>query len=379
MTDSTITRKRVGAEQSSPFPPFGGLGEHDQPPSFNLSPNHFPLPDSASQPPCTNRGVTFDFTPPEINLKSLKDDDFQLYIQANENKAVFSGFSTDFDWFQGTVFIPEDRIEDKVAFSDLLAIEFESICPVFRESGKSVNRYEHCDVYYDSPDEKRRVRLAMVEYGGHNPGVHVTTSGFYSAAVAPIFRSYGVRPSRVDVAIDVYDPVQGPRYFSHQTKRIIRLAKSQGLKINMQGDWATGKGGRTLYIGSRDSVCQLCIYEKGIQLSLDSDIAPTNPHWTRFEFRFRPDSKARDGLYRFTAPDWLGSVKWCRAALELLDIDVTKSKSIRAPKQRPDADRARHFMAKQYGNTIEHWISEAGSYPEFARQLKIHLLEKGVL
>lgn len=379
MTDSTITRKRVGAAQCSPDLPLGWSGEVAQPPHLALCNTDFQPLDFAALPPCTNRGVTFDFNPPEINLKSLKDDDFQLYIQANENRTVFSGFSTDFDWYQGTVFIPDDRIEDKVAFSDLLALEFESACPVFRESGKSVNRYEHCDVYYDSQDEKRRVRIAMVEYGGHNSGVHVTTSGFYSSVIAPIFRAYGVRPSRVDVAIDVYDPTQGPRYFSQQTKKIIRLAKSQGLKINMVGDWATGKGGRTLYIGSRDSVCQLCVYEKGIQLSLDSDIAPTNPNWTRFEFRFRPDSKVRDGLSRFTAPEWLGSVKWCRAVLDVLNIDITKSKSIRAPKQRSDADRARHFMAKQYGNTIDHWISEAGSYSAFAGQLKTLLLEKGVL
>lgn len=379
MTDKDITRKRVGASQATPLPPAGGCGVGAAAPLFVVSEPLSSLKESVALPPCTNRGVTFDFTPPEINLKSLKDDDLQLYIQANENKAVFSGFSTDFDWYQGTVFIPDDQLADKVAFSDLLALEFNAICPVFREVGKSVNRYDHCDVYYDSDDQKRRVRVAMVEYGGHNSGVHVTTSGFYSSAVAPIFRAYGVRPSRVDVAIDVYDPVQGHRYFSQQTKRIIRFAKAQGVKINMVGDWATGKGGRTLYIGSRDSVCQLCIYEKGIQLSLDSDIAPTHPNWTRFEFRFRPDSKARDGLSRFTAPEWLGSVRWARSVLDLLNIDVSKSKSIRAPKQRPDADRARHFMAKQYGNTIEHWISEAGSYSAFATELKTHLLEKGVL
>lgn len=330
-------------------------------------------------PPFTNRGVTFDFTPPEFNPKSLKDDDLQLYIQANENKSVFSGFSTDFDWYQGTIFIPGEELADKVAFSDLIALELESICPVFREIGKSVNRYAHSDVYYDSEDQKRRVRLAMVEYGGHNSGVHITTSGYYSARVASILRSFGVRPSRVDVAIDVYDPTQGHRYYSQQTKRIIRFAKSEGLKINMVGDWATGKGGRTLYIGSRDSVCQLCVYEKGIQLSLDSDIAPTNPNWTRFEFRFRPDSKARNGLYSFTPTEWLGSVRWVRSVLELLNIDVSKSKSIRAPKQRPDSDRARYFMAKQYGNTIEHWVSEAGSFSAFAAEFETHLLEKGVL
>ncbi len=334
---------------------------------------------AGAEPPCTNRGVTFDFTPPEINIKSLKDDDLMLYIQANQNKEVFDGFSTDFDWYQGTVFIPGEDIADKIAFSDLIALELQAICPVFREIGKSVNRYAHSDIYWDSPDQKRRVRLCMVEYGGHNPGVHITTSGFYSASVANILRSYEARPSRVDVAIDVYNPSEGPRYFNQQTKRIIKFAKAEGLKINMQGDWATGKGGRTLYIGSRDSVCQLCIYEKGLQLNGDSEIAPANPYWTRFEFRFRPDSKAKDGLSRFNPVEWLGTVRWVRAVLQLMKIDVTKSKSIRAPKQRADADRARHYMAKQYGKTITHWIDEAGSFAEFASQLHFHLHCKGVL
>ena len=69
MTDSNITRKRVGDSQSTPLSPLGECGERANPPTFDSSTADLHPLSSAALPPYTNRGVTFDFTPPEINLK----------------------------------------------------------------------------------------------------------------------------------------------------------------------------------------------------------------------------------------------------------------------------------------------------------------------
>lgn len=337
----------------------------------------------AGLPPCTNRGVTFESAPPENNCISLFNIEKQLYIQPDLQKLDFDGRFCDFDWYQGTIFFPDfDENGSPITgnmISDLLFYELCDLFPemkIHREIQKSVNRYETADVYYDMQDPKRRTRLLMVEFGGYNPGAHCTTSGYYSARVSTLLRNYETRPSRVDIAIDDYQPKDREKHFDRVSKKLLKYAKANSLKISFQGDWYTGQKGRTLYIGSRESVVQLCVYEKGLQLHGDIETAPAFPYWTRYEFRFRPDKRVRSGLHKNNQSDWLGSTKWVREVLQLLSIDVSSTKSIRAPKQAASADRARFYLAKQYGATIEHWVGESGSFAKFSLELYRFLKSK---
>lgn len=341
-------------------------------------------------PPVLTGGSLLGNASLTIDSKSLISIEKELYIQLNKKNdflpSSFRGSFCDFDWFQGTIFPPEfDYTSDPTGlpiqipihlYSDVFFDDLKSMfpnCDVHRESHNSPNHYKVAESFYDNSDPKRRTRFLMIEYLGHNPGIHCTTSGFYSAQVSQLLRSYETRPSRVDVAIDNYHPKSGSKYFDQMHKKILKFAKSHGLKINMQGDWYTGLLGRTLYVGSRQSTAQLCFYEKGLQLHSDSSFAPVYPNWCRMEFRFRPDSKKRCGLYKNTPVDWLGSTKWVRDLLDDLGISVDKTESLRAPKAEPDCVRSRRFLVRQYGNTIEHWVNEAGSYDKFSSDLYDHL------
>lgn len=99
-------------------------------------------------------------------------------------------------------------------------------------------------------------------WGGHNIGLHVVSTGSVSHDVGEWMQQhfsglYGV--SRADVRMDT--TTEG--VFDYLVKVAGDFAIDRKIKTNHQGDWLTGKAGRTLYLGSKDSVVQVRIYEKG--------------------------------------------------------------------------------------------------------------------
>lgn len=65
MTDNTTTRKRVGAAQSSPLPPFGGCGESAQPPLVTVTKTASPsqAPDQYLTDTETGEMIGYSITP----------------------------------------------------------------------------------------------------------------------------------------------------------------------------------------------------------------------------------------------------------------------------------------------------------------------------
>jgi hypothetical protein len=342
-------------------------------------------------PPYTNRGGTSCEETIHV-LRSLllnqQLTDFGLYIQPAVIPIGLNEFSISFDWYQGSIFVPLSDLdlstEDiNFLFIELLSDEIKKIVGYEPLSlpMKALNRGYTSGIFFsDKPRSlesemvselskdlkkfqrfkssilKTSTRLCHVDFGG-NPGFHCITSGYYTSTIAPIYQSLGMRPSRIDVAIDVYEPFEGSDFFLQISSLAVIFANENGLSCKPIGSWFSKKPlGRTLYLGSPKSPIQLCIYEKGIESHVDSDdLASIRPNWVRIEFRLRPDSDRRDDFKKLTPLQCL-ETGWIPKLLNQFGFSFEKTQTARAPKKNTPFEKSQSYLIAQYGNTLAQWF-----------------------
>lgn len=321
-------------------------------------------------PPPTNRGA-------ERSCKTMISDCIVMENRpkktCKKNSRKMTDFSTDFDWYQGSIFFQnDDLLDDPETLETLLAMIEQDIREIFSDcvlvaNARSINKYSDA-VQYNDPQGNR---LLLVEWG-RNAGVHFTASGYHSRDLVPMLQSYGVLVTRADVAHDVY---QYPQKFETVCKKIIKFAKEHGLQISQAGDWTEGgRRGRTLYIGSRSSRVYLCVYEKSFE-SGDEALINTYPDWFRFEFRFRPnDKETKKAIRKWTPFEYLGSSPWVKDLCQILKISLVESGSMRPPKKTDDFEIFCRNFFRQYKNTFYRLIEEKNENETFEeyvlRQIK---------
>lgn len=207
--------------------------------------------------------------------------------------------------------------------------------------------------------------IARVWWGG-NAGVHVILHNEHANRLAPLLRGLeGHRElSRGDACEDFIEAGG----FDRMAAYWITFAKAWGLKIEQRGDWVRGIG-RTLYIGSRESVVYLRIYEKGHKEG-------GNPDWYRFEVELKPKGRAaRAAAAHWEPGEYFNGSRWLVEGLKGMGWDHLKARSIGTVYRPSDEEKSRRWLAKQAYGVISRWIDEAGSVEVFHTELQQMALE----
>jgi hypothetical protein len=262
-----------------------------------------------------------------------------------------------FDWYQGTfssnslVSISADRFISKV----LSAFPLSSA----EVARPRVNQYQR------AVDIKRGdMQIVHVCWEGMAP-IHFIATGSISQDFADFMQSnysgeYGI--SRADVRADMVDPaaweyMHGIAYRFAQRSR--NTKGTRPIETNCMGDWDTGNGGRTYYLGSCKSAVQVRIYEKGKKEGGNQD-------WVRYEAQVRPpksNDKVLAGLWR--PVDFWNSKPW----LMKLSAEIFFNQSL--PKVESfksvwgvsgDLERTTRALCRQYGNTLGSLYEQFGNW-----------------
>lgn len=166
--------------------------------------------------------------------------------------------------------------------------------------------------------------------------------------------------TRVDAAEEFDDPGAWDKL----SKTFLSVADQLGLEVQHRGDFHRSVKGRTLYIGSRKSLCFLRLYEKGIKERADDPLNPLKASldWIRLEVEIKPQH-ADDKLRASTLSPleiW-GFSPTSRAILEACcNSDVAKIPVTQAPRLN-DARLLDHAVF-QYGNLFERMQQNLSSW-----------------
>lgn len=175
-------------------------------------------------------------------------------------------------------------------------------------------------------------------------------------AVEAIRSRYPHRCTRVDSCADF----DAPGSFERLLVACQEVKKAYRLKGEKQGDWDDFPDlGRTLYLGSRESVCRVRLYEKGKQTEYRHlDLS----NWVRIEVQVRPVKQAKSVFSELSPVEVWGASAWTRelAAKVLQEhIDPHPAGTIYRLTQR---DAALEWMCKQYGAHLVDLAGELGGW-----------------
>lgn len=196
-----------------------------------------------------------------------------------------------------------------------------------------------CDVFWDG-----------------NPGVHVQAKGVDAWMVAEVLRIAfpGHSLARADPAVDLR---LGEGGFERMAAVVVAFAKDRGLSLNFQGDWATGKGGRTLYLGAPSSVVRWRIYEKGKKEGGDAPL-----DWVRVEAQVRPQSRAKVAAGGRSPVQMFQSCRWSAELFQKLGfVDDGEVWAATKKWQPTEILKARNHLVAQYWRILSDWIQEEGA------------------
>lgn len=250
-----------------------------------------------------------------------------------------------FDWYQATVYAPDPSYRGLLKHL-MAAWELVDFAP-----DKGMHGYTHGGKII-----RGETVLCRLWWGG-NPGVNITSSSEQAPVLAEALKtfgsSYGV--TRADACAD-WDE-EG--CFDSLSAHLMQFAEKNGLSINQQGDWVRGQA-RTLYVGSPNSPVRVCLYEKGWeQRSKGHPDAPVD--WVRLEVRVKPKGALKESVARWDAREFF-AVGWVSDALQVLGWDSLEKRAVGTLWRPQDYDRSRAALLHQYGATLLHWRSEAGSW-----------------
>lgn len=238
------------------------------------------------------------------------------------------------DWYQATV---HSVGADEISASALRHFDLVDLAPCGPQNG-----------YHRGAQVRRGTHVLFTIFWGGNPGVNIKSTGDDSPAVALFMRQWEHRITRADACEDWVEH----GLFDRLSRSLTAYALEAGIAIENQGDWARGKA-RTLYLGSKDSVCRLVLYEKGAQMGLDQP-------WVRLEARVRPKGAAGYKVASWQPGEAFGACEWFVEALKRIGWDHLTKQSVGTVWRPSDLDRAKLQLVRQYKATIKAWKTECG-------------------
>lgn len=256
-----------------------------------------------------------------------------------QNNAIPTAFA--FDWYQATI---SDASAEMVIGALLDHYDLSSSKPI-----KGQNSY-----LYGVSISRGDVCIARVFWGGVNgPEPHVVSTSHNAPGVSSLLRARF--PNHRITRVDVCEDYTGEGTWDLLYSELERFALHKGLKLSQVGDYTRGESGRTLYVGSRQSVVYLRLYEKG------HESGHPDKNWVRLEIVVRPKrSKARQYFASQPPEAFFGASAWSLQLyghLTSLSVPRVVSGTIRAP---TDDEKAFQHLIAQYTNVLGRLASARG-------------------
>jgi len=174
--------------------------------------------------------------------------------------------------------------------------------------------------------------------------------------------SYGqVTGCNADIAEDYSEP----GVWETMSDYGLHLAEQFALKIDQRGDWNRDDKmakGRTLYVGSRQSLAYLRIYEKGKEKAVRSGGEITDPDHVRAEAEIKPQNMVQGYALASLEPReyWRCSPWLNQYSTILFQKNMDRIRLWTVTKESDD-DMAFAYMLKQYGAVLARQIAANGN------------------
>jgi len=328
---------------------------------MNFTPRSESAQSLTNYPPMSNRGVA----------PALRPQTGQRHTDSPQNSVKLSK-SLFLDWYQCSFSLKDINPQD-------LAYSIASNYGCVIERSDAVQRpYKMCHavVSHETRAYKKPTTYATIHHGGHNERFLVRFSSDRAISGSQFLRQYHPDHivSRLDVALD-FDASAG---FEKMVSWFVDYAKKNKLKTSQAGDWLNAVGGRTLYIGSRQSLVYIRIYEKGIE-QIDKKLnVHASPDWYRVEFEIKPQTADGKRLFSTITPeDALNCSPIMREFKERIMNKMADPISISAVRSRTGQDSAFRHMRYQYGKILETHLEESGfDYEEFGKTMMSMILQE---
>lgn len=207
-------------------------------------------------------------------------------------------------------------------------------------------------------------RLVTVQWGGNTGDMtQIKGTGSDAPLVADAIRDlFPVhRLQRADVAEDFSEP----DVFQVLTSHAIHLSTHYRLKISQMGDWARddaqGKG-RTLYVGSRQSLAFLRVYEKGKEKAVRSGSDCIDSDHARAEVEIKPQNVVQGvELSKRPPRDFWRCSPFLNEYSKILFTHDMERIRLHTVKRVSDDEMAFQFMLKQYSGVMARMAMANGS------------------
>lgn len=257
-----------------------------------------------------------------------------------------------FDYYSAGVDVSADKII--TAFR----LDFPHVC---LERGKARNGYLFSDLLVNPAGET----VLTLLHGGVTQGtkVNCTATGIHSESFAVWLRSTFPEHEliRADVALDFNE---GGAWAS-LSQWGIKISNMFSLKSNYMGvphketDDCHDCAGRTLYIGSRQSVGMLRLYEKGKKDN------PDHPDWVRAELEFKPKGTEQRLAYaKASKAEIVHAIRWSSRFFEVIGSDsVARPCSPGTVRAKTDSERALEHAKAQYYRLFADKLESLGGCP----------------
>ncbi len=273
------------------------------------------------------------------------------------------GSASAFDWYQATVPEPESKL--------IMALG-QHLGGVDAKTGPGKQNYDYETIIFsDDADEP----CVKIWHGGPNGHPNVTASSDRAPALAGVLRALypDHLPTRVHVAIDR----KAPGLFEQMETCCMRLSDKYNLDCRQIINRDPDKG-RTVYLGSPKSMCQVRCYEKGkkyLQETKDTSWLLFRD-WGRAELDMKVPRTFREQASTLEPDAFWGITGWCRELMQEVVGMNAEPVGVRPPRTH-DEERARRYLVEQYGNTIRGWARDLGE-EEAARELMDRVFRRGV-
>lgn len=271
-----------------------------------------------------------------------------------------------FDWYQATV---------PASVDDVLEACMGLSGGSWLVHSKGMNGYAHA-TSIDSPDGL----LGKVWHGGTHEKPHALFTGDQAEAGSQCIRASFPEHfvSRADPRMDFIDATAYDRIEAVMAD----VARSNRVKVGMQGDHKVRMEGRTFELGAPSSAVRERLYEKTAEQKAKFAFDPVRlsavpEDWVRLEAQIRPQT--REAKLRFATIEpvaAMGSSAWLRAVWlgvvgsELAPVQVGK------PWRQSDDDRAWSFLLAQYGGLLTRKLQDHGSWACLGEQIGQDLAER---
>ena len=222
------------------------------------------------------------------------------------------------------------------------------------QEGKGFHTFGHRLSFKDDTGGE----VGSVSWGGKQADRSmIEVKGEHSPWVVEALRSaFPHRATRLDSCADF----DAPGSFESLLGRVLEVKQKHRLIGERQGDWEDfPERGRTQYLGSRQSVTRLRLYEKGRQPEY---VHLSRPDWVRAEVQVRPAKEAKQEFSGLSALEVWGASTWTRELAAEILLQHVDPHAAGTTYRKTSLEQRLGWLTRQYGPTLMELYAECGSW-----------------